>query len=219
MRPFLRCWAAMRWRTSFLRGQRRASRSPVRRSRPAAACWRGSRPGQEPTEHLLRELLDEDLQGLPLTLLVPDAGSLRNETLRRFCEKNPDVPVLLDGDARTAETAARQTFAEAGKLPLLVVLRGPLTAVYAVSGYHGRQCGAGPARLAGGAAVTELRIVRSRRKTLALQVLPTGEIVARAPCACRSGISMPLPSSMRHGSRQPWPAPERGAGPHSRRAS
>lgn len=26
---------------------------------------------------------------------------------------------------------------------------------------------------------------------------------------------MPLPSSMRHGSRQPWPAPERGAGPHS----
>lgn len=93
-------------------------------------------PGQEPTEHLLRELLDEDLQGLPLTLLVPDAGSLRNETLRRFCEKNPDVPVLLDGDARTAETAARQTFAEAGKLPLLVVLRGPLTAAYAVSGYH-----------------------------------------------------------------------------------
>ena len=93
-------------------------------------------PGQEPTEHLLRELLDEDLQGLPLTLLVPDAGSLRNETLRRFCEKNPDVPVLLDGDARTAETAARQTFAEAGKLPLLVVLRGPLTAAYAVSCYH-----------------------------------------------------------------------------------
>ena len=93
-------------------------------------------PGQEPTEHLLRELLDEDLQGVPLTLLVPDAGSLRNETLRRFCEKNPDVPVLLDGDARTAETAARQTFAEAGKLPLLVVLRGPLTAAYAVSGYH-----------------------------------------------------------------------------------
>lgn len=93
-------------------------------------------PGQEPTEHLLRELLDEDLQGLPLTLLVPDAGSLRNETLRRFCEKNPDVPVLLDGDARTAEAAARQTFAEAGKLPLLVVLRGPLTAAYAVSGYH-----------------------------------------------------------------------------------
>lgn len=67
--------------------------------------------------------------------------------------------------------------------------------------------------------MTELRIVRSRRKTLALQVLPTGEIVARAPCACRSGISMPLPSSMRHGSRQPWPAPERGAGPHSGRAS
>ena len=29
--------------------------------------------------------------------------------------------------------------------------------------------------------MTELRIVRSRRKTLALQVLPTGEIVARAP--------------------------------------
>lgn len=73
---------------------------------------------------------------MPLTLLVPDADSLRNETLRRFCEKNPDVPVLLDGDARTAETAARQTFAEAGKLPLLVVLRGPLTAAYAVSGYH-----------------------------------------------------------------------------------
>ena len=72
-------------------------------------------PGQEPTEHLLRELLDEDLQGLPLTLLVPDAGSLRNETLRRFCEKNPDVPVLLDGDARTAEAAARQTFAEAAE--------------------------------------------------------------------------------------------------------
>ena len=71
---------------------------------------------------------------MPLTLLVPDAGSLRNETLRRFCEKNPDVPVLLDGDARTAEAAARQTFAEAGKLPLLVVLRGPLTAAYAVSG-------------------------------------------------------------------------------------
>ena len=29
--------------------------------------------------------------------------------------------------------------------------------------------------------MTELRIVRSRRKTLALQVLPTGEILARAP--------------------------------------
>ena len=135
MRPFLRCWAAMRWRTSFPRGQRREPVSGAAlTARSGLLAWLA--PGQEPTEHLLRELLDEDLQGVPLTLLVPDAGSLRNETLRRFCEKNPDVPVLLDGDARTAETAARQTFAEAGKLPLLVVLRGPLTAVYAVSGYH-----------------------------------------------------------------------------------
>ena len=136
MRPFLRCWAAMRWRTSFPRGRWRASLSPARRSTARGGLLAWLAPGQEPTEHLLRELLDEDLQGLPLTLLVPDAGSLRNETLRRFCEKNPDVPVLLDGDARTAETAARQTFAEAGKLPLLVMLRGPLTAAYAVSGYH-----------------------------------------------------------------------------------
>ena len=62
--------------------------------------------------------------------------------------------------------------------------------------------------------MTELRIVRSRRKTLALQVLPTGEIVARAP--------LRLPERDIHAFAEQhaaWPAPERGAGPHSGRAS
>ena len=64
-------------------------------------------PGQEPTEHLLRELLDEDLQGVPLTLLVPDrfavtvsgkdttAASLNQRGTP--CE-HPEAQILLDAD-------------------------------------------------------------------------------------------------------------------------
>ena len=54
--------------------------------------------------------------------------------------------------------------------------------------------------------MTELRIVRSRRKTLALQVLPTGEIVARAP--------LRLPERDIHAF-----AEQHAAWPHSGRAS
>ena len=59
--------------------------------------------------------------------------------------------------------------------------------------------------------MTELRIVRSRRKTLTLQVLPTGEIVARAP--------LRLPERDIHAFAEQHAAWLEAAGPHSGRAS
>ena len=55
----------------------------------------------------------------------------------------PRDPILGLTEAFNADTRADKVnlgvgvyYDDAGKLPLLVVLRGPLTAVYAVSGYH-----------------------------------------------------------------------------------
>lgn len=96
--------------------------------------------GQEPTEHVLNEMLSQAalLASLPVQILfvLEAEKDLKHPTLQAVQAALPKIRVFLDEGFGHAENLAREMYVEPEKLPLLVVTRQGLTGVYGCSGYH-----------------------------------------------------------------------------------
>lgn len=103
----------------------------------AAFIW--LKAGQEPTEHLLNEILarKEEFAALSdkIFWILPDRSALGNEKLQEAMRALPNAKVLFDGDC-VMSGLARRVFQEPEKYPLAVLVKPPLTAVYACGGYN-----------------------------------------------------------------------------------
>ncbi len=96
--------------------------------------------GQEPTEHVLNEMLEQkellnrlDAQIL-FVLQTPEA--LENRTLKRVLEEVPAISTVYADFDETVEPLARRMYVDPDKLPLLLVTKPGLRAIYGCSGYN-----------------------------------------------------------------------------------
>ena len=106
--------------------------------RPTLLCW--MEEGNEPTEHVLNELMagQEALRQLEanVVFLVRSRDSLQQRTLAQVLGCWPEIQVLLDDWAFDLETVARHLACDPERPPLAVVCNGDGVAVYGISGYH-----------------------------------------------------------------------------------
>ena len=96
------------------------------------------RPGEEPTEHALNELLARSRQGaLPYrVLLVTDRGGNRESETMKAASAIPGCEEYTAAFSEQLEPLARAVFADPGLLPLLAAVGGGGECLYACSGYH-----------------------------------------------------------------------------------
>ena len=96
--------------------------------------------GQEPTEHVLNEMLEqkEALIGLDarIIFLLQGEMSLKNQTIGKVLKAIPGIKVGYISFDDTVEPLARRMYVDPEKLPLLIVTDPGLRAVYGCSGYN-----------------------------------------------------------------------------------
>ena len=96
--------------------------------------------GQEPTEHVLNEMLEEtdSLNALEseIVLLLRSEQSLKNQTLQKVLKAIPRIKVGYINFDDGVEPLARKLYVDPEKLPLLIVTNPGLKAVYGCSGYN-----------------------------------------------------------------------------------
>ncbi len=96
--------------------------------------------GQEPTEHVLNEMLEQKdvLKGLAAQILfvVQSQDALENRTLKRVLESIPGIRTVCADFDETVEPLARRMYVDPDKLPLLIVTKPGMKAVYGCSGYN-----------------------------------------------------------------------------------
>ncbi|MDR7812664.1 transglutaminase-like domain-containing protein [Lacrimispora sp.] len=96
--------------------------------------------GQEPTEHVLNEMLEqkEALESLDaqIIFLLQSETSLQNRTISKVLEAIPQIKVGYISFDDTVEPLARRMYVDPEKLPLLIVTDPGLKAVYGCSGYN-----------------------------------------------------------------------------------
>lgn len=96
--------------------------------------------GQEPTEHVLNEMLEQQaaLRGLKAQIIfaVQSEDALENRTMKRVLEEIPGIRTVCADFDETVEPLARRMYADPDKLPLLIVTKPGLKAVYGCSGYN-----------------------------------------------------------------------------------
>lgn len=97
-------------------------------------------PGQEPTEHLLNELLEADrkhgwLKNC-LYLIFPDREAENDPAAGRYLEGFPEEHLFEADFELLTEPLARSMYTDPEKLPLILVVRQGLRGIYAVSGYN-----------------------------------------------------------------------------------
>ncbi len=96
--------------------------------------------GQEPTEHVLNEILEqkEALESLDaqIVFLLQSEMSLQNRTISKVLEAIPQIKVGYISFDDTVEPLARRMYVDPEKLPLLIVTDPGLKAVYGCSGYN-----------------------------------------------------------------------------------
>ncbi|WP_349947966.1 transglutaminase-like domain-containing protein [Lacrimispora sp. BS-2] len=96
--------------------------------------------GQEPTEHVLNEMLEQKdalnaLDGQIIFLLQSEM-SLQNRTISKVLEAIPRIKVGYINFDDGVEPLARRMYVDPEKLPLLIVTDPGLKAVYGCSGYN-----------------------------------------------------------------------------------
>ncbi len=110
-------------------------------------------PGQEPTEHILNELLEQeeafrayadritlmlDRDEMPGKLAVHgnahDPGE--NPTLQAVLRRLPGIDICRDSFAEHTELLSRSMYVDPTQLPLILVTDGAQNGIYAVSGYN-----------------------------------------------------------------------------------
>lgn len=96
--------------------------------------------GQEPTEHVLNEMLEQkdSLNALDaqIIFLLQGEWSLRNHTLQKVLKAIPGIKVGYFNFDEGVEPLARKMYVDPEKLPLLIVTNPCLKAIYACSGYN-----------------------------------------------------------------------------------
>lgn len=96
--------------------------------------------GEEPTEHVLGELLAEkerlERSGCRLLLIAGLAGTPAGPLLAKLLKEIPGAQLLEDENLENAEPVARRMYVDPDKLPLLVAGDELGQGIYACSGYH-----------------------------------------------------------------------------------
>lgn len=96
--------------------------------------------GQEPTEHVLNELLEERdalrRQEPQVLFLLSGREALENVTLKKVLEAMPEIQTALADFDELAEPLARRLYVDPDKLPLLAAMGADGHAFYACSGYN-----------------------------------------------------------------------------------
>lgn len=96
--------------------------------------------GQEPTEHVLNEMLSQKelLKSLPAQILFILRGKedINHSTLKAVLKELPGIQVFFDEDFNNREPVARSMYVDPEKLPLLVAVKQKMTGIYGCSGYN-----------------------------------------------------------------------------------
>lgn len=96
--------------------------------------------GQEPTEHVLNEMLEQQeiLNRLDAQIwfVVNGEEALYNRTLKKVLQTIPAIRTACGKFDEIVEPLARRMYVDPEKLPLLIVTNPGLTGIYACSGYN-----------------------------------------------------------------------------------
>ncbi|ADL04824.1 transglutaminase-like domain-containing protein [Lacrimispora saccharolytica] len=96
--------------------------------------------GQEPTEHVLNEMLEQKdaLTSVDarIIFLLQGKFSLKNRTIGKVLETIPGIKVGYINFDDTVEPLARRMYVDPEKLPLLIVTDPGMKAIYGCSGYN-----------------------------------------------------------------------------------
>ncbi len=96
--------------------------------------------GEEPTEHVLNELLTQgdSLFSLDTEIffILRNPDALKQKTLQTTMQRFPQIQIAYGNFDELAEPLARRLYLEPGNYPLLAVVRKDLEAVYSSSGYR-----------------------------------------------------------------------------------
>ncbi len=97
-------------------------------------------PGEEPTEHILNEMLEHQSEFKALkasvAFMLKNKDALSNAKLSKVLDTFSSIKVYFDGFTSNSEILSRRLFLDPDKKPLIVITKQPLTAVYAYSGYN-----------------------------------------------------------------------------------
>ncbi|MDO5416528.1 MAG: transglutaminase domain-containing protein [Lachnospiraceae bacterium] len=96
--------------------------------------------GQEPTEHVLNEMLEQQeiLNQLDARIwfILHGEDALENRTLKKVLDAIPSIRVVYGRMDEIVEPLARRMYVDPDKLPLLIVTNPGMKAVYGCSGYN-----------------------------------------------------------------------------------
>lgn len=96
--------------------------------------------GQEPTEHVLNEMLSQKelLKALSpeILFILRETEDVDNPALKAVLKEFPNIRVFFDEDFNNRETIARCMYVDPEKLPLLIVAKQGMTGIYGCSGYN-----------------------------------------------------------------------------------
>lgn len=96
--------------------------------------------GQEPTEHVLNEMLEQEqvLRNLDagIYFILRDETALENAALRKVLQAVPAAHIAYGSFDDIVEPLARRMYTDPEKLPLLIVTVRGMTGIYGCSGYN-----------------------------------------------------------------------------------
>lgn len=96
--------------------------------------------GQEPTEHVLNEMLEQQVilrkLDVPFYILLRNTAALENTTLQKVLTAIPDIRIAYVSFEEVVEPLARRMYVDPDKLPFLLVTAPEWIGIYACSGYH-----------------------------------------------------------------------------------
>nr|WP_308625706.1 transglutaminase-like domain-containing protein [uncultured Eisenbergiella sp.] len=96
-------------------------------------------PGEEPTEHVLNELLEcaarWNKSGPVLAVILRSREALENRTLQKVLDSIPGTRVYVAGQEER-EKAAESMGVDGEKLPVLILAESGPSGIYACAGYH-----------------------------------------------------------------------------------
>ena len=96
--------------------------------------------GQEPTEHVLNEMLSQKdlLKTLPVQILfiLSNREDTNHLTLKEVLKELPGIQIFFDRDFNNRESVARSMYVDSEKLPLLLAAKKGMTGIYGCSGYN-----------------------------------------------------------------------------------